>query len=239
MRLADYFDAVAALRPDSLAFVDGTTRITYGEAQKYVHAVANGLTRARQAGVGTHAAIYAPNDYSVSLLHLGINLADFAWLSVHIRNSAETNAEVLEYFDTDIVFFHSYFESVDAGVESQALEGQTLRLHRPCIRTRAVHGRMAEGLLDAVPQRPGRPRHACLPATHRGHYRAIERCGAHASKSRIHGAWRWPTAFNITSDSRHLCVAPLTHAAGLACAWLHDQGRCQHPAARFRSRSAC
>src|ERR1700731_1590700 len=92
MRLADYFDAVAALRPDSLAFVDGATRITYGEAQKYVHAVANGLTRARQAGVGPHAAIYAPNDYRVSLLHLGINLADFAWLSVHIRNSIETNA---------------------------------------------------------------------------------------------------------------------------------------------------
>ena len=46
MRLADYFDAVAALRPGSLAFVDGATRITYGEAQKYVHAVANGLDRA-------------------------------------------------------------------------------------------------------------------------------------------------------------------------------------------------
>ena len=32
MRLADYFDAVAALRPGGLAFVDGATRITYGEA---------------------------------------------------------------------------------------------------------------------------------------------------------------------------------------------------------------
>ncbi len=47
MRLADYFDAVAQLRPDNLAFVDGATRMTYGEAQKYVHAVAHGLTRAR------------------------------------------------------------------------------------------------------------------------------------------------------------------------------------------------
>ncbi len=98
MRLADYFDAVAALRPDNLAFVDGATRITHGEAQKYVHAVANALSRARQDGIGTHVAIYAPNDYRVSLLHLGINLADCAWLSVHIRNSIETNAEVLEYF---------------------------------------------------------------------------------------------------------------------------------------------
>ena len=71
MRLADYFDAVAALRPDSLAFVDGATRITYGEAQKYVHAVANGLTRARQAGAGTHAAIYAPNDYQGELAASG------------------------------------------------------------------------------------------------------------------------------------------------------------------------
>ena len=45
-----------------------------------------------EVGSGLHVAIYAPNDYRVSLLHLGINLADFAWLSVHIRNSIETNA---------------------------------------------------------------------------------------------------------------------------------------------------
>ncbi len=107
MRLADYFDAVAQLHPDNLAFVDGATRMTYGEAQKYVHAVAHGLTRARVAGA--HAAIYAPNDYRVSLLHLGINLADFAWLSVHIRNSIETNAEVLEYFDTDMCVLSQLF----------------------------------------------------------------------------------------------------------------------------------
>src|ERR1700741_748496 len=98
MRLADYFDAVAALHPEKLAFVDGAMRISYGDAQKYVHAVANGLSRAVQAGSGKHVAIYAPNDYRVSLLHLGANLADLAWLSVHIRNSMETNAEVLEYF---------------------------------------------------------------------------------------------------------------------------------------------
>ncbi len=33
MRLADYFDAAATLRPDNLAFVDGAPRIRFGVAR--------------------------------------------------------------------------------------------------------------------------------------------------------------------------------------------------------------
>jgi acyl-CoA synthetase (AMP-forming)/AMP-acid ligase II len=214
MRLADYFDAVATLRPDSLAFVDGATRITSGEAQKYVHAVANGLSRERKAGSGTHVAIYAPNDYRVSLLHLGINLADFAWLSVHIRNSFETNAEVLEYFDTDIVFFHSCFESQMPVLKAKLSKA---RLYI-CIDRDSEHGKsMDEWLKDCWtpffngPEDPNA--RAFLQPT--GGTTGPSKGAVHTHRSLEFMGFGLTSSFNVTSESRHLCVAPLTHAAGL------------------------
>jgi len=214
MRLADYFDAVAALRPDSLAFVDGATRITYGEAQKYVHAVANALTRARHSGTGTHAAIYAPNDYRVSLLHLGINLADLAWLSVHIRNSIETNAGILEYFDTDIVFFHSYFESVMPALKAKLSKAKLY----VCIDRASEHGlSMDEWLKDCwTPFRNGPEdpnTRAFLQPT--GGTTGPSKGAVHTHRSLEFMGFGLTAGFNVTSESRHLCVAPLTHAAGL------------------------
>jgi acyl-CoA synthetase (AMP-forming)/AMP-acid ligase II len=214
MRLADYFDAVAALRPDSLAFVDGATRITNGEAQKYVHAVANALFRAHQSGHGTHVAIYAPNDYRVSLLHLGINLADCAWLSVHIRNSIETNAEVLEYFDTDIVLFHSYFESAIPVLKDKLTKA---RLY-VCIDRASEHGcSMDEWLKDCWTPFRNHPEdpstRAFLQPT--GGTTGPSKGAVHTHRSLEFMGLGLTAAFDITCDSRHLCVAPLTHAAGL------------------------
>jgi acyl-CoA synthetase (AMP-forming)/AMP-acid ligase II len=214
MRLGDYFDAVTALRPGSLAFVDGDTRITYGAAQKYVHAVANGLTRARQSGSGTHVAIYAPNDYRVSLLHLGINLADMAWLSVHIRNSIETNAEILEYFDTDIVFFHSYFES-SMPVLKAKLSRAKLYI---CIDRPSGHGPcMDEWLHDcrtAYRNGPEDPNtRAFLQPT--GGTTGPSKGAVHTHRTLELMGLALASGFNVTAESRHLCVAPLTHAAGL------------------------
>ena len=214
MRLADYFDAVAALRPDSLAFVDGATRTTYGQAQKYVHAVAHGLTRAREVGAGTHVAIYAPNDYRVSLLHLGINLSDLAWLSVHIRNAVETNAEVLEYFDTDIVFFHSYFES-SMPILKAKLSKAKLYI---CIDRDSEHGQSMDAWLKDCwmpfrnnPEDPNA--RAFLQPT--GGTTGPSKGAVHTHRTLEIMGIGLASGFNVTADSRHLCIAPLTHAAGL------------------------
>ncbi|MGS0743067.1 class I adenylate-forming enzyme family protein [Glaciimonas sp. GG7] len=214
MRLADYFDAVAALRPENLAFVDGATRVTYGEAQQYVHAVAHGLTRARQAGAGTHVAIYAPNDYRVSLLHLGINLSDMAWLSVHIRNTIETNAEVLEYFDTDIVFFHSYFES-SMPVLKATLTKAKLYI---CIDRASEHGQSMDDWLKDCQQpfrnQPEDPNaRAFLQPT--GGTTGPSKGAVHTHRTLEFMGIGLANGFNVTAESRHLCIAPLTHAAGL------------------------
>lgn len=214
MRLADYFDAAASLNPGKLAFVDGATRISYGEAQKYVHAVANGLTREVQAGSGRHVAIYAPNDYRVSLLHLGINLADLAWLSVHIRNTVETNADVLEYFDANIVFFHSHFESSVPLLKAKLSQA---RLYI-CIDKASEHGMsMDEWLKDCqLPFRnnPEDPNTlAFLQPT--GGTTGPSKGAVHTHRTLELMGLGLAAGFDVTPESRQLCIAPLTHAAGL------------------------
>lgn len=214
MRLADYFDAAAAQYPQNLAFVDGDTRINYAQAQAVVHAVAHGLTRERLAGTGTHVAIYAPNDYRVTLLHLGINLADMAWLSVHIRNTVETNADVLAYFDTDIVFFHSYFESSIPVLKAKLTQA---RLYI-CIDRASPYGPSLENWL-ADCQRPflndqeDPSCRAFLQPT--GGTTGPSKGAVHTHRTLEIMGLALTSGFAIASDSRHLVVAPLTHAAGL------------------------
>jgi acyl-CoA synthetase (AMP-forming)/AMP-acid ligase II len=214
MRLADYFDAVTALRPDTLAFVDGPTRITFGDAQKYVHAVAHGLTREHKAGAGTHVSIYAPNDYRVSLIHLATNLADMAWLSVHIRNTIETNAEILEYFDTDIVFFHSYFE---AGMPVLKAKLSKAKLYI-CIDKPSEHGiHMDEWLKGCwspfrnIPEDPNT--RSFLQPT--GGTTGPSKGAVHTHRTLEMMALTVVDGFHVNTQSRHLAVAPLTHACGL------------------------
>jgi len=214
MRLADYFDAVVALRPDDLAFVDGPTRLTYCESQKYVHAIANSLTRERAAGVGPHVAIYAPNDHRVSLLHLGINLADFAWLSVHIRNSIETNAEVLAYFDTDIVFFHSYFDSSVPVLKAKLVNAKLF----VCIDGASEHGVSMDEWLTGCHKpfrnQPEDPRQ-CAFLQPTGGTTGPSKGAVHTHRTLELMGLGLASAFKVKATSRHLCIAPLTHAAGL------------------------
>lgn len=214
MRIADYFDGVAAQYPDNLAFVDGEARIDFAQAQKTAHAIAHALTRERKAGSGCHVAIYSPNDYRVTLLHLGINLADMAWLSVHIRNTVETNAEVLDYFDANIVFFHSYFESSVPLLKAKLSKAKLYI----CIDRASEHGQSLEEWLEgcwspfrneqedpatvAFLQPTGGTTGPSKGAVHS--HRTLEMMGLAVS-----------TEFEVTSESRHLVIAPLTHAAGL------------------------
>jgi acyl-CoA synthetase (AMP-forming)/AMP-acid ligase II len=214
MRLADYFDSAAAQYPDNLAFVDGATRLIFAEAQKTVHAMATALTRAKQAGAGSHVAIYSINDYRVTLLHLGINLADMAWLSVHIRNTVETNADVLEYFDANIVFFHSYFESSIPTLKAKLSKAKLYI----CIDRASEHGQfMGDWLADCwTPFRNGQEDPsvtALLQPT--GGTTGPSKGAVHTHRSLEMTGVALASGFDVSSASRHLVIAPLTHAAGM------------------------
>jgi acyl-CoA synthetase (AMP-forming)/AMP-acid ligase II len=214
MRLADYFDAAAAQYPQNLAFVDGATRLTFAEAQKTVHVLANALTRERQAGSGSHVAIYSPNDHRVTLLHLGINLADMAWLSVHIRNTVETNADVLDYFDANIVFFHSAFESSVPTLKARLSKAKLYI----CIDRPSEHGVFMvdwlEGCQDTFRNAQEDPSTtALLQPT--GGTTGPSKGAVHTHRTLETMGVALASAFDINAESRHLVIAPLTHAAGL------------------------
>ncbi len=214
MRLADYFDGAATQYPQNLALVDGPIRLTFAKAQKTVHAIATALTRARQAGSGNHVAIYAPNDYRVTLLHLGINLADMAWLSVHIRNPVEINAEILEYFDTNVVFFHSAFESSVPLLKVKL----TLAKLYVCMDRESQHGPSLEQFLADcwLPFRNDREdpnTTSLLQPT--GGTTGPSKGAVHTHRTLEMLALTVSSGFHVRPESRHLVVAPLTHAAGL------------------------
>ncbi|MBK5356101.1 AMP-binding protein [Pseudomonas sp. TH41] len=214
MRLADYFDAAAEHDPQGLAFIDGATRINFADALKFVHAVAHALTRADKAGAGSHVAIYSPNDYRVSLLHLGVNLADKAWMSVHTRNTVETNAKILDYFDTDIVFFHSYFES-SVPVLKAKLSKAKLYI---CIDRASEQGQfLQDWLADCwTPFRNAQENPldgAFLQPT--GGTTGPSKGVVHTHRSLEMMSHAMASAFKITAQSRHLVIAPVTHAAGV------------------------
>jgi len=214
MRLADYFDAAADKYPDNIAVVDGDVRMTYAEARRTVHAMATALARARDSGAGSHVAIYAPNDHRVSLLHLGANLADLAWLSVHIRNTVETNAEVLDYFDASIVFFHSSFETSVPILRAKLSKAKLFI----CIDATSSHGPCMEDWLDGcwqpfhnTPENPNEV--AFLQPT--GGTTGPSKGAVHTHRTLEMMALAECSAFDVTPQSRHLVIAPLTHAAGL------------------------
>jgi acyl-CoA synthetase (AMP-forming)/AMP-acid ligase II len=213
MRIADYFDAAAALYPGHLMIAEGAARLDYATAQKWVHAVAHALVRHFGGKKSAHIAIYAPNDHRVMLLHLAINRADMAWLSVHTRNSLDTNIEVLNYFDCEFVFFHSDYENV----VPQLKAGLPLAKTFICKDRASPHGEHIEKWIAdcwrpfaSAPEDP----HTAMLLQPTGGTTGPSKGGVHTHRSFEMVMVSLFETLSITPQSRHLVVSPLTHAAG-------------------------
>jgi len=212
MRLADYFDAAASRYPSRIAFVDGDVRIDFREAQRFVHAAAHALAAEPSLRPGAHIAVYAPNDYRVSLLQVAINRADMAWVAVHTRNSVETNVAVLRYADVELMFFHSMYESVVP--ELKAALPATCRFI--CIDGPSPHGDSLgdwtapyDDAFCAGPEDPDRT--AVLQPT--GGTTGPSKAAVHTNRTLETGLVTTFVNMGLDRDSRVLAVAPLTHAA--------------------------
>ena len=213
MRIVDYFDATAARMPQQEAFVDTERRVDYATAQRFVHAVANGLARDPATPVGAHVGVYSPNFASVSMLQLGINRADRAWVLVHTRNTPETNAQVLAHADTRLIFFHSAFEPAIAVIRaSLPPETRFVCMDRP-----SEFGPTLDAWLDgcwqSFPSRREDPLATAFIAP-TGGTTGPHKAVVHTHRSTEIGVMAISDTLSIGPDSRHLVVAPLTHAAG-------------------------
>ncbi|MFS0755895.1 MULTISPECIES: class I adenylate-forming enzyme family protein [Noviherbaspirillum] len=214
MRLADYFDAVAANFPRHEAFVDGRTRLVYKEAQAMVHATAHALTREPGLRDGAHIAIYAPNDYRISLLQTAVNRADMVWVALHTRNSPATNLAMLGYADCDLIFFHSSFEHLVPSWKADLSQVQRFI----CIDRPSEHGEFLDTWIAAhrepyvaMPEDPQRA--TVLQPT--GGTTGPSKGALHSHRSLEMTLISIFDMLKIDSGSRILAVAPLTHAAAM------------------------
>ncbi len=225
MRLADYFDSAVAQHPQRPAFVDGDARLDFAAAGRFVHATAHALTNTHGLKPGSHIAIYSPNDYRISLLQIAINRADMAWVALHTRNAVGANVAMLEYADCKLIFFHSSFENIVPQLKSDLpnvrqfvcidrpseygvfLEAWTTSCQTPYVAT------VETPELSAILQPTGGTTGPSKGALHTN--RSLEMtlvCIFNTLK--------------LSSDSRVLAVAPLTHAAALITLACSARGGC-------------
>jgi len=219
MRVIDYFDNGARYYPSNVAFIDvddGDASTTYAEAHAASHAIAAAI-RAHGYPKGTHVAVLAPNSTSAFLALLGVFRAEAVWLPVNPRNSVAANIEAMDGFDCELLFFHSSHVE-DAEQIKQAVPkvreivciDQPIRNHRSleqwadgCPRTHRIGDERDDdvSMIGATGGTTGRPKGVVIA------HRNIE-----ALFSNIFSHFRY------YDDTRHLVVAPMTHAAGIfAC----------------------
>lgn len=227
MRLADYFATRASLRPTDLAFIDGDTAISFADASAMIDAIAFAL-HANKALVGSetpHVAIYSPNDYRVPILQAGVNRADFVFLGVHTRNPAPVNVQILEYFDAELIFFHSRYASVIPELKTSLSKVHTWI----CMDGQSEYGPSLDDWI--APHRapyPASPESPLTPAfiVPTGGTTGPSKGVVHTHRSLEMGVITCMEGFDFDPSSRYLAVSPLTHAGGIISLGCAAAGGC-------------
>lgn len=214
MRISEYFDSMAAQQPDAVALIENDTKVSFGEANRFVHAIANALDKDPDIGEGAHVALYAPNHLRVPLILLGINHSDRVWLSAHTRNPVDVNIEVLSFMDCEVIFFHSAFEQL----VPQLREGLTGVRKFICIDGESEHGPSLDEWIsghsdDYTCEREDKDARALLQPT--GGTTGPSKAVVHTHSSLEAMIVGGREGNNFEPGSRYLAVAPLTHAGGI------------------------
>jgi len=213
--LIDYFDSSAVLHPSRIAFVqpDGSS-LTYAQAQQQ-----SGRISAALAGSGISQdgkiAVYSPNDARAFIAMLGIFRSGRIWVPLNARNTVEDNAAFMNYADVECLFYHSSFE-----VEAHQLRAVATNLK--LIISLDDAGKLGRPLSEfcadatsAVPDIPDDPLRPCNILATGG--------TTGRSKGAVWTNQTWETLianFWTSTDATgpspvHLCVAPMTHGAGV------------------------
>ena len=217
MRIIDFFDKGVALYPNNKAFVEPGSEITYSEASVQSHHIASAI-RGHDFSKSTKMGILAPNSNIAFVTLLGIMRAEGVWLPINPRNSVDANIDLLDRFEGEILFYHSYFEKEAAEIkakvpsiklliclDSDKGEGQYLDTWTASYQHKfPVTIEQPDEVVAIFPTggTTGKPKGVMI--THRN----IETMFANF----------W-SAFSYRDNTRHLVVAPMTHTAGiLGCA---------------------
>ena len=222
MRLIDFFDRGVSLDGGRAAFIDENGTISYQEAQRYTHQVANALA-AEGIKSGDVVAIYCPNDARAFLCMLGILRAGAIYVNLNGLSPIEENLYVLKDRDACLLFIHSQFEQHLEQILDQA----------PKVASVVTIDRTFGGsscLSDWIAQHPGTapdiPRElgdtACLFST--GGTTGKSKATMLTNQVFATMIANANTAMPYQKSPIHLVAAPITHAAGLAALWLFPIG---------------
>ncbi|KMO37228.1 hypothetical protein VQ02_13790 [Methylobacterium variabile] len=214
MQLIDFFDAAAMREPNRIAFVqpDGAT-LTYAESAAAVQAIASAL---QGAGVpqGSRIAVYSPNDARAFLVMLAVLRVGGIWVPLNARNSVADNIAFLLSTEATVLFYHGQFEAEVAQLRAAApalalcvcLDGPGRA--GPAL---AAFQARAAGPVAALPEDRLRPCNILATGGTTGR-----------SKGAVWTNLTWQTLvasfWTSTPAVRHpvhLCVAPMTHGAGV------------------------
>lgn len=216
MRIIEYFDNGARYYPDNIAFIDieeDNAELSYAEAAPVTHRIAAAI-HSRGYG-GGHIGLLAPNSTIAFLTLLGLFRSESVWLPINPRNPVSTNADLLERFDGELLFYHSSF----AAEAVEILKICTNIRESVCIDGEAPAGKSLDEWVEGCPDTysggalksldenfalfptggtTGKPKGVVL--THRNIYTLYCNFYSH---------------FHYYDDTRHLVVAPMTHTAGI------------------------
>lgn len=108
MPLISFFDRGASLGRERIAYVRGTTGITFGAAQDQTHRIARALI-AEQLPRGTHCAVLSDNDPASWLCVLAVWRAAHVWIPLNPRSPLAEHVHLIDGFDVKVLFFKRLF----------------------------------------------------------------------------------------------------------------------------------
>ncbi|BBD98413.1 o-succinylbenzoate--CoA ligase [Sphingobium amiense] len=214
MQLISHFERAVRHHPDRIAFVQPNgAAISYAAAAQAVDAIARAIMASRLKPHAT-VAIYGPNDATSFLAVLGVLRSGRVWVSLNARNLIDDNIALARTMEARALLFHSKFEAEAAQIGS-AVQGLDLCM---CLDGRSPLGRSLDSLRsDADPALPPLADDDDRPCT-------IFATGGTTGRSKgavwTNRTWEtlianfW-TCAPPSDHPVHLCVAPITHAAGI------------------------
>ena len=115
MAIIDFYDRGWGINPTGVAYIQDDRFYTFDEVGELSCRIANRLL---ELGLpkATKGAIWAGNDVTAWACTLGLWRANMTWIPVNARNSAADNHYILDAFDCEVMFYHSAFAEVIAGL---------------------------------------------------------------------------------------------------------------------------
>jgi acyl-CoA synthetase (AMP-forming)/AMP-acid ligase II len=224
VRLIDYFDTSAQGYPSKTAFVqpDGA-RLTYAEVEQQSRSIAAALHASGLPATGK-VAVYSPNDARAFIAMLAIFRSGRIWVPLNARNTVEDNSAFMNYTDVECLFYHSSFENEVRQLRASAPQlKQCICLDRdgglnPSL---SVFVSVAPPFCPDIPDDPHRPCNILATGGTTGRSKGAVWTNL-TWETLIANFW---TSVDATGPSPvHLCVAPMTHGAGVLSLMLMPKG---------------